>query len=427
MKNFRLTPMTSLLLVVLLVVAVFLLSACGGKSQEPAKNQKEFILIGRVNPVTGPLASFGAGTPFVEEKAIEAINKGGGIFIAELNKKLPIKLIVADSESSPTKASEAANKLVLQDKVDILLVAHTPDTVNPVSAAAERHKIPCISVDAPTEAWLSGGPYAWSFHSFWKFNSLVDVYMDMWDKIPTNKKVGIMFPNDPDGLALADLLKKKAPERGYTLVDPGRFPPNTKDYTSMINQFKQAGVDIVVGVLIPPDFATAWKQMHQQGMVPKIMTTAKAILFPADVAALGGDLGEGLTTEVWWSPQSPFKSSLTGQTSQELAKMWTDSQNKQPMATLGYKHASIEIVVDVLKRAQSLDRAKILEAIKATNLNTVVGLIKYDGQNVAETSLVGGQWTKGKTWPWELNVVSNKKIPAFPLASEDIKLIPGSK
>lgn len=415
---------TIIFIVVLAAMSVF--AGCG-RSTGPVEARKDYILIGRVNPVTGPLASFGAGTPQIEEKAIEAINKEGGIYIAEYGKKLPLKIIVADSESSPTKAAEAANKLILQDKVDILMAAHTPDTVNPVAAAAERHKIPCITVDALSDAWLAGGPYTWTYHAFWKVDTLVDVYLDMWDQLATNKKIGLIAPNDPDGLAIADTLKKKVQARGYTLIDPGRFPPNTKDYTAMINQLRQADVDIVLAMQIPPDFATAWKQMQQQGLVPKIMSAAKAILFPADVAALGGSLGENLTTEVWWSPMAGNTSSLTGQSSQELAATWTELTGKQPMATLGYKHASMEIVVDVLKRAQSLERNKIRETIKATNIDTVVGHVQYNDRNLAETFVVGGQWVKGKTWPWEMNIVSNRKMTIVPLSPAPMQYIPGSQ
>ncbi|HEY3371310.1 MAG TPA: hypothetical protein VGK10_10705, partial [Prolixibacteraceae bacterium] len=126
-------------------------------------------------------------------------------------------------------------------------------------------------------------------------------------------------------------------------------------------------------------------------------------------------------------PTSGNKSSLTGQTSLELGKMWTDMTSKQPMATLGYKHASMEILVDVLKRAQSLDHDKIREAIKATNIDTVVGHIQYNDQNLAETMVTGGQWVKGQTWPWELNIISNKKMPIVPLSGPAISLIPGAK
>ncbi|HHY14282.1 MAG TPA: ABC transporter substrate-binding protein, partial [Thermoanaerobacterales bacterium] len=166
MKRFRRVSNVILLLVVCMVVSLF--AGCGGSSQQGGQTidpNKEYILIGRVAPLTGPLASFGDGTPYIEEKAVEKLNEEGGIYIEELDKKLPIKFIVMDSESDTTKAAEAANKLILEDKVDLMIVSHTADTVNPVSAACERYKIPCISVDAPVDAWLQGGPYKYSYHA----------------------------------------------------------------------------------------------------------------------------------------------------------------------------------------------------------------------------------------------------------------------
>ena len=107
---------TQLLVLLLIMSLVLGLSACAGaaKGGDTAKidENKEFILVGRVAPLTGPLASFGNGTPFMEEKAVEALNADGGIYIEELGKKLPIKFIVLDSESNTTKAAEAANKLI---------------------------------------------------------------------------------------------------------------------------------------------------------------------------------------------------------------------------------------------------------------------------------------------------------------------------
>lgn len=88
-----------MLMVALLTFSVVALNGCGSKATGGSsagaatapKSDKQYILIGRVNPTTGPLAGFGDGTPMVEEKAIEQINKDGGIFILELGKKLPIK------------------------------------------------------------------------------------------------------------------------------------------------------------------------------------------------------------------------------------------------------------------------------------------------------------------------------------------------
>jgi branched-chain amino acid transport system substrate-binding protein len=424
----------ALLFLVVAVLVAGLLIVAGGCSKPAAQSEKQqaagqsrdYILIGEVVPLTGFLAAFGEGTPTVENKLIDQINQNGGIYIKEYGKKVPIKLTVADSQSDPTKASEAATKLVVQDKVDLLVTMHTPLTVNPVSAVAERYKIPCISTEDPVEIWLSGGTHYWSFHSAFMVADLAKVYVDMWDQMNTNKKVGLMCDNQ-DGAAMHDPIKNEAQARGYTVVDPGMFPAGTKDYTSIINQFKQAGVEIVTGNMNTPDFATAWQQFHQQGFVPKVMTMSRAILFPANIAALGGDLGEGLTTEVWWSENHPFKSSLTGEGAGDLCKWYQATTSKQPSAVLGFKYALMEITIDALNRAQTLNREQLREAIKATNLDTIIGHIQYNDKNYCATPLVGGQWQKGTAWPWEMNIISNKRATMIPLGKSPMIPVPGSK
>lgn len=120
------------------------------EDKQADKNSRDYILIGRPNPTTGPIAGLGAGADWSIQRGIEAINKDGGFYIKDIDKKLPVKIKVVDTESNPTKATEVASKLVLEDKLDMLWVEHTPDTVNPVSAVAERYGIPTISIEAPT-------------------------------------------------------------------------------------------------------------------------------------------------------------------------------------------------------------------------------------------------------------------------------------
>ena len=86
------------------------------------------------------------------------------------------------------------------------------------------------------------------------------------------KKVGGLFPNDADGNAWGDAnlgLPKPFAAAGYDLVDPGRYQPLSDDFSSQIQAFKNAGCEIVTGVMIPPDFATFWSQAAQQGFQPE--------------------------------------------------------------------------------------------------------------------------------------------------------------
>jgi len=293
----------------------------------PAKAQSRVIKIGHVSPKTGPLAGFGEADEFILAGLEQAFKDG----VAIGGKRHPIKLLVKDSQSNPNRAAEVASDLILNGKIDLMLVASTPETTNPVADQCELNEMPCVSSIAPWQPWFfgrGGDPakgFKWTYHFFWGLEDIIGVFTDLWQTMPTNKKVGALWPNDGDGRAWGDPERGFAPalkKLGFEMVDPGFFKPLLDDFSAQITAFKNAKVEIVTGVLIPPDFTTFWTQARQQGFRPKAVTVGKALLFPRSVEALGA-IGEGLTTEVWWSPNHPFKSSLTGASSRDLAAAMT--------------------------------------------------------------------------------------------------------
>ena len=108
---------------------------------------------------------------------------------------------------------------------------------------------------------------------------------------------------------------------------------------------------------------------------------------------------------------------LSGQSSKELGDGFTQATGLQWTQPIGFVEALFEVAADVLQRAASLDPKAIVNSIKATNLDTVVGTVQWTGQpvpNVAKTPLVGGQWKKGTTYPYDLVVVTNTALPSVP-------------
>jgi branched-chain amino acid transport system substrate-binding protein len=388
--------------------------------------KRDYILVGHPAPATGPIAAFGETSTWADKHVPEEINSKGGIFIKELGKRLPVKVKAMDTESNPTKAAEVASKLILKDKVDLMMSMGTPDTVNPVDAICERYQVPCISSVAPIEPWLTGGPYKWSFHYFWGLGDIIKVFTGMWGEFgdQTNKVVGGFWPNDADGAVWAVEFGKALKAMGYKVVDVGRFPYGMQDFGSFISTWKKEKVEILTGVPIPPDWATAWRQCHQQGFIPKFATIAKAVLFPAAVEAIGGNLPNGLTSEIWWSPLHPFKSSLTGNTTKALADAWTKETGRQWTQPLGFEYAAYEIAADALKRAGSLDKKKMRQALAETDLDTIVGHIKFNEKNYSLTPLVGGQWAKGTKWPWDLQITYNRENPKIPTTAKMVFPLP---
>ncbi len=387
------------------------------------------IKIGYVSPQTGPLAPFGEADAFIVNAMKNVL--ADGISIGGTTH--PIEILVKDSQSDPNHAAEVAADLILTDNIDLMLVASTPETTNPVSDQCEVNGVPCISTVAPWQPWYIGRqadpsgpppswkPFNWTYHFFWGLEDIIAVFSNMWGSVETNKVVGGMWPNDGDGLAWSSPQVGFPPALeagGYTVVDPGRYENLKDDFSAELSRFKDDGVEIVTGVMIPPDLGTFITQASQQGFAPKMFTVGKAALFPAVVEGISGGLGEGLTTEIWWTPSHPFKSSLTGATAKQLGDAYESEAKKQWTQPIGFVHALFEVATDALKRVTDIeDKAAITSAIKATKLDTIVGNISWASgpvPNVAKTPLVGGQWVKGTTHPFELVITSNETAPNIP-------------
>jgi branched-chain amino acid transport system substrate-binding protein len=390
----------------------------------PANAQSKGIKIGFVTPASGPLAGFAEADAFILDGIKAKIGKG----IVNNGKTIPVEIIVKDTQSNANRAAEVASELILKDKVTLITGISTPDTTNPVADQAEANEVPCITTNCPWQPYFfgrKGNPakgFDYTYHFFWGLEDVIGSFLNLWDGIPTNKVVGGLFPNDADGNAWGDKklgLPTPLAKAGYNLIDPGRYTQLSNDFTAQISAFKKAGAEIVTGVMIPPDFATFWAQAAQQGFKPKIVTVGKALLFPSVLESLG-DRGNGLTTEIWWTPSHPFKSSLTGQSAKQLADAWTASSKKQWTQPLGFVHALFEVVIDTLQRSKDLNDPKsIVQAIAATNLNTIVGPVKWPGpvKNVSKTPLVAGQWVK-KGKDYDLVVTANTNSPIIPVAGK---------
>jgi branched-chain amino acid transport system substrate-binding protein len=388
--------------------------------------KSETIKIGYVSPQTGPLAAFGEADNYVLSGVRQALSDGLTIG----DNTYPVQIVVKDSQSNPNRAAEVAGELILSDKVNLMVVASTPETTNPVSDQCELNQVPCISTVAPWQPWFfarGGNPaegFDWTYHFFWGLEDIIAVFTNMWKSIPTNKRVGGLFPNDGDGNAWGDPelgFPKPLKNLGFSLLDPGRYQNLTSDFSAQIAAFRRDNVEILTGVVIPPDFRTFWTQARQQGFRPKIASVGKALLFPPAVEAIG-EIADGLSTEVWWSPSHPFSSSLTGARARDLAEGYESASGKQWTQPIGFVHALFEVAVDTLRRTADVgDPAAIRDALTATGLDTIVGRISWGSgpvKNVAKTPLVGGQWVKGEKHMFDLVIVNNQTASNIPAGGE---------
>ena len=403
------------------VLAACKSSSGGGGTTGASGGAGEAVKVGYVSPQTGPLAPFGEADAYVIGAVKDQLT---GLTIA--GKTRDIQIIEKDSQSDPNRAAQVASDLITSDGVDLMLVAGTPETTNPVSGQCEANGVPCISTVAPWQPWFLGQqkdpanpvPFKFAYHFFWGLEDIEQVFLDMWNTINTNKKVAGLFPNDGDGNAWGDPnlgFPSFFGPNGYEIVDPGplrgrhaglqradlgvqegeRPDPHRCADPARLHELLEAGEpaglraeDRVGGQGAAVPVVRRGARPHRRGDVHRVLVGADA---PVQLVAHGSD-GAG---------SSPTR------TRRRRARQWT-----QP---IGFAHALFEVATDVLQRTTDLTPDAIVAAIVATNLNTIVGQIQWTGQpfpNVAKTQLVGGQWKKGSDFPYELVVVSNKALPS---------------
>ena len=410
-----------------------LLEAC--LSSSSGATSSGTIKIGYVSPITGPAAGFGEPDHYVLGLARKAFQNG--ITIGGTNYS--VEILDRDGQSTPSVGATVAQDLIQSQKVDLMLTTSTPETVVPVSAACEAAHVPCISTVVPWEAWylgMNGSPakavtFNYAYHYCFGVAQFLDAYTHLWPQVATNKKVGVMYPNDADGNAIRGAL---APALhavgGYTIVDPGAYEDGTNDYTAQIQRFIAQDCEIFNTFPIPPDFATFWQQAHQQGYTKKVKIAqiAKTGLFPSQVISLGA-IGDGLASAVYWGHTWPYKSSLTGVTCQQLADGYEAASGKQWNQQLGASMSLFDVASAALKASGNpKDKTAVASAIKTLAVDTIVGHLDWTKPptfgpggpaipNVQTTPIIGGQWKSNVSkWPLDFVICENSSDPNVPVA-----------
>ncbi|MBR9884259.1 MAG: ABC transporter substrate-binding protein [Oceanospirillales bacterium] len=386
--------------------------ACGTQAATPASKK---LKIGFISPRSGPLASFGQTDPYVLAQARKALANG----LTIRNVTYEVEILDRDTQSDPPRAGMLAKELINNEQVDLMLAVSTPETINPVSDVCEAAGVPCISTVMPWEAWYFGrggqpgqpSPFKWTFHFGFGVEEVYRTYVSQWDLVKTNRKVGVMYPNDADGNAVRAALVPKLEQAGYTIVDPGAYETGTSDYSSQIALFKREGVEIFNSFPIPPDFAAFWRQAAQQGLTRqiKICQVAKTGLFPSDMEALGR-LGFNISSAAYWHKAFPYRSPLTGLNGVELCDGYEAEYGKQWTQQLGASLSLLDAGFEALRAATDpKDKAALAHAISQLRTTTIGGPLDFPNgpvpNVVAYGPIIGTQWVKASNGPHKLDYV----------------------
>jgi branched-chain amino acid transport system substrate-binding protein len=383
------------------LIVLFLVSACGqpGLPQTGAQLPAT-INIGAVVPLTGKYAAGGEQIKNGYELAVDQINQAGGVSVG--GKKIPIQLTVLDDASDPTQTVQRLETLNTDNKVVAYLGGFGSDLHAAAAGVAEKNKIPYIGVAFALQKVHEQG-FKYLFSPFPKSPSLAVATFDMLDTLsPKPNKVAIFAEKTDWGAELDSLWKEQAAKRGYSIVADEQYAPGSKDFSSIILPAKNAGAQVVLALPNPPDGLALIKQMKQVDFNPGVAIFIRA----ADGLSWGTNLGKDgdfVMNMPGWNPSLNF----TGV--KEMVQAYQAKFGKPAEATSGPAYAAVQILADAITRAGSLDRNKIRDAIAATDMNTVVGPVKFNPDGTGQVITVINQWQNGKqVLVWPLDQATNK-------------------
>ena len=354
------------------------------------------IAIGESLPLSGALAGFGSFQQWGYKRAVDEVNKAGGISIG--GKKLMVKLIIRDDKTDPNATASNTETLISRDHVADMLGSCTPALVNAGALVAERAKRPLVTGCDPLEVFKSVRKWNYAWDLFFSVPELAAAQFKALSElgVETNKKIAIWHDNGPDGQAVGGAIwPALAKEFGYEVVQNAEFPIDNTQFTSIIAEAKSKGAEIVLGDAITPQAIAIRKQMAAAGYTPKVLNIEKGAE-PVQFAEALGKLSDGIMVGGYWDPSFPYPGAA------DLAKASESETKLSSSQHIADSYAAAQVLLDAIAAAGSLDPEKINAAIAKTDKSYVVGPIKFDADHTAKLPIVSLQWQSGKTvivWP----------------------------
>jgi len=375
-----------------LMAGIFMMPEIGRAADAP-----QTIKIGAVLPLTGRMAQGGNPVALGYQIGIDSINKAGGVYVKEFDKKLPLELIALDDESDPVKTVSKLETLNEQYKVVAYLGGFGSDLHAAAAAVAEKNKIPYLGVGFTLNAIHQKG-YKYLFSPWTKTPTVIETTFAMLDSLPEATrptKIAIFRLQDDWGMEQARYIRELAPKQ-YKVVAEKDIAMDTKDFSSMILAAKAAGANSMFINPTHPGGVALMKQAKELNWNLDFWFIIRASDSEPWTQALGST-GDYVVGDVVFHPSFTYPEEYTKRTGRFAEN------------TSGGGYACVQVLADSIKRAGVLDRDKIRDAMVSTNMMTIIGPIggfKPDGTAISaiKDSRLGClyQWQKGKqeiVWP----------------------------
>lgn len=374
----------------LLAIAAVALIASGIAA---AAQQPKSIRIGYAISKTGSNVGGASTTTLPNYQLwVKEVNAAGGIMLKSLGRRVPIEVIEYDDQSNTTQALKAIEQLATVDKVDFILApwgTHVNLETAPLFSRYGYPHLPGAAQRQSSAEFAKAAPLTFFMLDTPANNAkgIVDVLVKLRTEGKFGNEIAMMHVADSFGTLVAAAAREALLREKFTLVYERTYPVGAKDLRPLLKDAMERKPDVFIAFSYPPDTTALTEQAQEIGFNPKVFFTGVGAAFPGYKKKFGraveGTMGMGGID----AASDAFK---------DYAKRHLDATGREPDRwSSPATYASLQILQQAIERAGTIDRAAVTEQIRTGTFDTIMGNLKFDGNQLNKTWHVG-QWQDGE-------------------------------
>ena len=368
------------------------------------------VLMGGTLPLTGRSADAGRRYYNAYKLFVDELNARGGL----LGHKVELKIY--DDKSNTRNVIELYEKLITEDKVDIVLGTFGSKRTDTVANVMERYRRPFVAGSNLLRVWQRGRKYVFSYPLPFHTGSVVE---RLKGALHLAKEIGIeriaiISQAIPSTLPRVVALNEWARKLGLKVVLSERYRSEQTDFRALLRRIEASGAEAIFSHSGYTDAVAQLRQLRELDINVKMFAGTGGVSPPAFIKELG-DLAEYVVGRTGWLPNP----ALGYPGIVEFAESYEKRFGEEPNYRSATGYTFMQITEAAVKEAGSFDPEKVRNALASVRVETIRGPYKADEQGVSRSPNVIYHVT--------YQIQNGKRVIVWPEHLAEAKVLPMPK